>query len=79
MTPVDSVDLNNSGTHTLPGKDLSLASAHEALEIEQGLWQEPQATKADHRSVNTIRGLVLDCCQQWKVCHGGSCCSLCLH
>lgn len=72
MTSVDSVDLNNSGTHTLPCKDLSLGSAHEALEIEQG-------TKADHRSVNTIRGLVLDCCQQWKIGHGGRCCSLYLH
>ena len=33
--------------------------------------QEPLATYADSRNVNTIRGLVLDRCQQWKIGYGG--------
>ncbi len=52
-------------------KDLGPGSGHEASALELGLWQEPLATYADSRSVNTIRGLVLDCCQQWKIGHGG--------
>lgn len=71
MALVHSVGLDMGGTHTLPSKDLSVASAHEIFQLEQGLWQEPQATKADQRSVSTIRGLVLDCCQQWNIGHGG--------
>ncbi|KAI4209355.1 MAG: hypothetical protein LQ351_007718 [Letrouitia transgressa] len=52
--------------------DLSLTARKQAIEIKKGLWQEPQASQADTRSVNTIRSLVLDCCQQWNIGHGGS-------
>lgn len=64
-------DSNSSWTHILPTKDLSVVSGHEVLEVEPNLWQEPKATRADRRSVNTIRGLVFDCCQQWNIGHGG--------
>lgn len=52
-------------------KDSSYESDHEASELD--LPQESLATHADSRSINTIRGLVLDCCQQWKIGHGGKC------
>lgn len=58
-------------THIMPDKDISFASGDKALKIDQGLWQETSTGRADSRSVNTVRGLVLDCCQQWNIGHGG--------
>ena len=71
MTRTNGVKFNKTQDHALPGKDLNLASRHEVFQIQQGLWHDPHATEADARSVNTIRGLVLDCCQQWNIGHGG--------
>ena len=62
---------NRPHTRIMPDQNISFPSGHEALKIDQGLWQEPSSTRADSRSVNTIRGLVLDCCQQWNIGHGG--------
>ena len=62
---------NRPHTRIMPDKDINFASGHEALRVDQGLWQEPSSSIADTRSINTIRGLVLDCCQQWNIGHGG--------
>ncbi|KAI9695468.1 MAG: hypothetical protein M1836_006456 [Candelina mexicana] len=60
------------GAHKPSQNDIGLAARQRATEVVQNLRPDSQASQADTRSVNTIRGLVLDCCQQWNIGHGGS-------
>ncbi|RYP84421.1 hypothetical protein DL770_005213 [Monosporascus sp. CRB-9-2] len=41
-------------------------------ELQSRLLKRPGAFNLDKRTVECIRGLVLDCCQQWGIGHGGS-------
>lgn len=47
---------------------------HQVKEVLHGHWRTPNASFEDTRSVRVIRGLVLDCCQQWGIGHGGMVC-----
>ena len=40
--------------------------------LKSGLTAPIEASKQDQRTVECIRGLVLDCCQQHGIGHGGS-------
>jgi len=65
--------IDNSVTNGNAPKD---AFTHEVKEITQNLWQAPNASPEDKRSVEVIRGLVLDCCQEHGIGHGGNAYSL---
>ncbi|WEW60525.1 transketolase [Emydomyces testavorans] len=56
-------DLNSSGMLKPPVGDDGLFKSK---------YTEVQTPAEDSRSVEVICGLVLDCCQQWGIGHGGS-------
>ncbi|KAI0427897.1 Transketolase, thiamine diphosphate binding domain-containing protein [Xylaria sp. FL1042] len=51
-------------------RDITATSTGSALEEE--LKTRPNGSDLDRQTVECIRGLVLDCCQQWGIGHGGS-------
>lgn len=49
-------------------------SVPEALVVDRtkGVWRQSTATPIDARTVQTVRGLVLDCCERYGIGHGGN-------
>lgn len=65
-------------TDKIPSSVLQASGLNDTLDkigvsqLEEQLKQKPIGSELDKRSVECIRGLVLDCCQQWGIGHGGS-------
>lgn len=57
--------------HRPHGVIVEPAMAQQVGEVLNRHWRTPTASPEDTRSVQVIRGLVLDCCQQWGIGHGG--------
>ena len=60
-----------TSTETNQSVDYKPAAKHQVGEVLEGYWRKPEASPEDVRTVQVIRGMVLDCYQQWGIGHGG--------
>lgn len=63
-------DLSISKSYGPPKAD-GIADHSAAYKLKAGLTESLNASTLDTKTVQTIRGLVLDCCQQYGIGHGG--------